>query len=227
MEDAAHLGQFFGCKRDAFTLDALCLRSVKRELLRGERDLFRSKWFDYRMLHPGKATHYFLSIVNQVHSEYVCRTVDHVRGEYASCVKAADLFTLKAGQLNALWQARQVADGFGAPYEVFVRGMYAVVEKEGWQRPPFANQLAVDRLLVGGQLAWEHEREAYVRYPVHPFFKVGSSFLWKPDFDVWWVQQIWHRGSRKFQIRKAISNGWLDEQGIALAARRFFGRNTQ
>lgn len=225
--DAGHLELFFGSKRSAFTLDALCLETLKPELLKGERALYGSKWFDYRMMHPGKATHYFLACVNRAHAQYIERTQDYRKAEYASCVKATDLFALNSGQLNALWKARQVADGFGAPYEIFLRGVYKVVESEGWQHAPFANQLATDRLLVGGQLAWEEERAAYVRMPVHEFYRAGSEYQWKKAFDVWWVQQIWARSARQHLIKAAISKGWQTRESITSAARIYFGSESQ
>lgn len=107
-------------------MDMVAMDCVRTEWLHVERDLFASKWFDYRTLHPLQATYHFADVFATVYREFYGEAFDHDRAQHINAVKH-DIFAVektRRSKSSGLWRCRQVADAAGVPYGVFLRSAY-------------------------------------------------------------------------------------------------------
>lgn len=90
-------------------------------------DLFKTKWFDYRMMTPLQATHAYIEAYAQVYRRIYASEFDVMRAEH---VKPIDFDKLRVGIKNGstkektrfvgCWHGRQVADFIGMPYLEYI-----------------------------------------------------------------------------------------------------------
>ncbi|TXN07930.1 hypothetical protein FV222_01445 [Methylobacterium sp. WL103] len=92
------------------------------KLVEPERWLMGSKWFDYRWLNPVHATYLFADAYRDVYKRMFKENMDSAKAEYVKGIKSADPFDMKQADRDrvGLWKARQMADGMGMPYDVFI-----------------------------------------------------------------------------------------------------------
>lgn len=92
------------------------------EMTEPERWLMTSKWFDYRFMHPVHATYLFTDAYRRVYKQMYATTFDREKAEYVKGIKAEDPFDLSKRNTDraGLWKARQMADGLGMPYDLYI-----------------------------------------------------------------------------------------------------------
>ncbi|MTH61224.1 hypothetical protein [Paracoccus litorisediminis] len=130
--------------------DVLTFRYVPDKLRKFERDLFTTKWWDYRFMTPIEATQEFIAAYRPAARVVYSRLLDYQRGQHISpllfedfierlenpkqalAVNRKSLTSVKA-DFTGHWRARQVADAIGIPYRTFIEFMLA--ERLGcWDR---------------------------------------------------------------------------------------------
>jgi len=87
--------------------------------LRLEAELMRSKWFNYRFLSPLKATELFRAAYTKALKSYLHRSIDRDLATRAAGVQQCTP-EQRQGWFTQLWQARQFADEWPVPYEIFL-----------------------------------------------------------------------------------------------------------
>jgi hypothetical protein len=108
-------------------------------LLKNERDLITTKWFDYRFLSPLDATQYFIDQYHKSYRKAWAKNFDSIESERRHGLQPGRLPTGK-GVLTSVWTARQFADSLGAPYGLFLDEAFQLWLDAG-HRLPCPNQL--------------------------------------------------------------------------------------
>lgn len=124
MQQAAidQFGAFFGSDLTTDRLQYLAfqIHGKKAEGYDVERQLFDTKWFDYRFMDPTLATYLYAHLYRGVFQTIYGRYIDRKAAPYVKGLKAEDMFDSKAGQLKGLWRGRQIADMLGIPYAIYI-----------------------------------------------------------------------------------------------------------
>jgi hypothetical protein len=128
------------------------VKSLGGIAIREERDLYTTKWFDYRFLSPTEATDDLFKIEYTTAFKFGLRQYqDRNEAEFKSGLlefprfhkpSRKDISNLKR-ENTSLWRARQVADVLGVPYDFLIRETIDALMASGrCQTLPRPNQIA-------------------------------------------------------------------------------------
>lgn len=111
------------------------------KLYQGESDLFQTKWWDYRSLHPVKATYLFAHHYRKSYRYMTQRRDDVDKGQYVRGFKGDDVFELSTRERNGFWKARRTADALGVPYDFYMIEGMRYADHTLWKRLPRPTQV--------------------------------------------------------------------------------------
>lgn len=185
-------GTFFGADLDALACDALAIEHISRPLLAHENGLFQSKWFDYRDLHPTKATYLFAHEYRRAYRWQTARRLDLKKAEHVKGFRGSDIFKLSAGELLGFWKARQAADAIGCPYEFYLRHAFMWCDKRLWKRFPRPTQLYSVALIEHVIAEWEARCKSSIPVPLSSQFYADNyqGFPAQDQFHEWFCARI-------------------------------------
>lgn len=221
-------GAFFGADLPPETLDYLMFQVHGRDdkpHYDTERQLFETKWFDYRFMHATTATYLYAQRYREVFKVIYARHIDRKAAPYVKGLKAEDMFDSKAGQLKGLWRGRMIADMLGMPYEVFIE--LALERAMRWKRAgghlPQPCHLYSDEIVNHVHAAWEERIRGRMMLAEDPRYRL-DRFAGTPA-------QLAHQNwvcdllrLRSPETRRALLGQYLNPQGFIcrdLAVTRF------
>ncbi len=188
--------------RVAPLIEATCLIDTKR--LAEERDISGVKWFDYRFISAVQATERFYETYIHLYREAFRRNFDAGTATLKRAVPARGLW-VSPGEFSAAWRARQIADGFGMPYDFFIRECIEAALRRGVARVPRPNQLYNLLSMPHVQERWEERRKALPLFSELPQYRV-EAFCGLPaqiEHQQWVIDSLKARQARPFAIAQA------------------------
>lgn len=117
---------------------------------RGELELFDTKWFDYRMMHPLDATVLFCEAYKRAYSQ-IMRThgrVDYVTAQFRTGLKRVPYTAQGPSVRTSLWKARQTADERGVDYDYFCSTILSIAASREWGELPRPQHMWQEDLLA-------------------------------------------------------------------------------
>lgn len=105
-----------------------------------ERDLYTTKWFDYRFMSPYAATEVFEREYQKIFRLKWAATFDREEAEKKRGLRSGGI-SAGGAELTSIWHARQMADEFGLPYDFFISRAMDAATGRGARRLPRPNQL--------------------------------------------------------------------------------------
>lgn len=159
--------EFVGAGLSVARYEEIAISHIAPKLLALEAGLNRTKWFDYRLLHPTQATylfaHYYIVATSRAFKKFRdVSTAPYKRGFSGEDIlrDLSPLLTEKQTaarrhQMTSFWKARQFADGIGVPYLLFISDSMEHALEMGWSQFPRPHQLACKPYLV------EHMKETW------------------------------------------------------------------
>lgn len=211
---------FKGAELSETECDKLALDRVSASLLKNESKLATTAWFDYRLLHPTTRTYLFAHFYEEayrymlrLHVDYEQAEGDNPRtflpkndplGKPLSVLKREE----KSGVIGAfrnctmVWKARQKADEYGIPYDVFcMSGMKAAIGRI-WQRTPNPSQLYSQEILNAIIDRWADLASQKMYVASHPFYRIENwvNHSSQHDHAAWVCEQINARVNPEFAL---------------------------
>lgn len=116
--------------------DALTVECIPERYWRGESKLYKSKWWDYRPMHPMKATYHFVEAYKSAYKRAFSRRADSEAARFLKVFAHDDFLEGAASTRTALWLARQAADEIGCPYDFFCARAMHYAERRDWAMLP-------------------------------------------------------------------------------------------
>jgi len=111
---------------------------------REEATLYRTKWFDYRFMHPAQATLVYARHYETIYRRTFKINIDRATSEYIRIIRDGSLLnpprpahegasarviaaaskaaTAKLSFITGMWRGRQFADAMGMPYDIYIDG---------------------------------------------------------------------------------------------------------
>ena len=131
--------KYYGATASNEEMERLVNQKNISRFLVNEDSLFKTKWFDYRNLHPFKATCLYYRLWLNVEKDFMKRYIDHVAAEELS---KKEIIEQKQSVLKSIISGRQYADELGIPYGYFIFYTFDfLLEETNWQRIPSYNQV--------------------------------------------------------------------------------------
>lgn len=165
---------------DSLEYDIVAISSIDPKLLVCEPDLYQTKWWDYRLLHPAQATYLFADAYTEAARAYAQRNIDLEYGKVFKPYPGRDLFSKPQLMLRkdgtprkekgkdkytkapakttiaGMWKARQMSDRHGIPYRFYCDAAIEYTEKGIWHRLPGPQQLYSTKVSEA-QADWREE----------------------------------------------------------------------
>ncbi len=167
---------------DTTRCDEIALAHIDQRWLRGENELYRTKWLDYRFYHPLKATVLFAEAYVQAVKAAIKRRYSIYKGMNARVLKDPDLFANAPTTVTGLWKARRLADQHGVPYDFWCRWAMNYAEARDWLylpkptqlysvKPYFDDDVSMVEFIVD---RWEVAKRERPVYAVSDFYRVEA-----------------------------------------------------
>jgi len=209
----------------------LCVTSVSRKELGLERQLHQSKWFDYRFISPMEATSQFRDEYIKMHQRYYAHNISTEGSEKRIGVRVGPAFQTRT-ELTSFWRARQKADLYGFPYNVFIELAFETLTRGGWTRLPHINQLYAERnfrrICTAAAAYWEELQQARLdkSFSHLPEYRLESyhEFSAQKAHRAWVLESLKKRGAhaigRAYFLHRVIS----PELALAEFGEKLFSR---
>lgn len=223
----------YGADLDAMTLEALSWELIPRGLIEREMDTLHKRWFDYRMMHPARATMELSKHWRHAVMHYNVKFL----GEGGFGFKGEHCFLTKTPGMTAkyFWQIRQMADRAGVQYRFFANTIIELACQTKYltaRVPSVATILKRDDLISTTIDAWYKWCDARLIFPENPFYK-AENWRGHPDqksFQIWLVRELKHRNAaalaralyQEKYLLPQVAERFFDQSKIAQARDEFF-----
>jgi hypothetical protein len=165
---------------EAFTGDNLTPAELELRALRvdpanrvGEASLAKTRWFDYRHMHPTTATYYFAHCYQKQTRRFYAETIDERLAPNIRAFQPQDIFMSR--DLTAMWHARRLCDTHGWPYTellLFAQARFVARTQHQFPRP---NQLYGEEIEIDMKPHWVAKVARQITHAESPRF-LASQF---------------------------------------------------
>lgn len=165
---------------EAFTGDNLTPTELEVRALRidpdnrvGEAALAKTRWFDYRHMHPTTATYYFAHCYQKQTRSFYAATVDERLAPTVRAFAPQDIFMSR--DLTSMWHARRLCDTHGWPYTellLFAQARFVARTQHQFPRP---NQLYGEEIEIDMKPHWAEKVSRQITHASSPRF-LASEF---------------------------------------------------
>lgn len=156
-------------------LGDLITHLVPDKLKAFDRELYQTKWWDYRFSTPFEATVAYIDTFGQEARKVYSRDIDSERAQHIHVVtgqKVVEGFMRNEGKakeaFSGFWRGRQVADALGMPYETYI---YEAISQRmrRWQRAylPKPSQIYQESDVERVSTRWNELTASRIHYAEH------------------------------------------------------------
>lgn len=180
-------------------LDVLTINTIPAEKRREEPQLYATKWWDYKWLHPMDATIRLSLAYEQAHRETWIK-----RGETVVANKLprhANPYAVSTEKMRlGFWQARRAADTLGIPYLFFCRAALDASEEMDWKEIARPNELTNSALQVRVLEKWLEYQEAAIPRPENSLYLAVNykGHPYQDEFQAWLCKKI--RARKRWEL---------------------------
>lgn len=162
--------------------DALAVEFIPPQYWTPESELFASKWWDYRTMHPMQATYHFVDAYKRAYKRAYSRRQDSEHAKWLKVFAHDDFTEGAASTRTALWLARQRADKIGCSYDFFCSLAMHYAERRDWTMLPRPQAMYSDKPMFEGdhtisdvvQAAWAKKQQTELMYSTQEFYRVEN-----------------------------------------------------
>lgn len=136
--------------------------------------LYRVKWWDYRAMHPIKASFAFADAYTEAYRYMTAIRVDVRKAPYVNGLSRGVFVLIEPAERTGLNTARIVADRYGIPYDFWCREAMRYAESMSWENMPRPQQLYSPEFINHILLRWEREQAVSLRLATHTMYAPDS-----------------------------------------------------
>lgn len=197
-------GFFYGHDLDFLHAELLALQHIDDGLLKKEAELMRTKWFDYRRMHPTKATY----LLAHNYSRAYGRCLGIMKGQehrFKKGFKGMDC--MQAYEKKAFWRLRQLIDSLGIRYDFFLHEAMEWYIAAGHRQPPRPSHIGANAdLITDVMMKWEDECAARIQWTKDTRYKARNfiGHVDQLDWEQWLCGQIAQRRHPQYALHVAL-----------------------
>jgi len=172
-----------------------------------ELQLFQSKWFDYRVLHPIVATYLYAAEFRRAYKKYYSMTIDHEKSQYMMGFRGEDAWEAKSS--GGFIKGRQQADLLGIPYWFYIEKAYEWLYIKKWKHLPRQTHLYAEDVIEHISAQWETRVRETLVIAELDFFKDRQNSE-RPEFV---AHQEWLKERISLSTVPGLATESLNERG--------------
>lgn len=201
-------------------MDSLAYRRINKKWMDFERGLFKSKWFDYRFLHPVESTMLYMESFGAIYRRFYAQTMDSKAAEHISVPRGNDFLEdsdKNNSRILGCWRGRQIADALGMPYDIYIN---LAMEKRlrYWQkkRLPRPHQLYSEIIVEKMPELWKERQMIKLHYSALHNYRNESynDYNWQNDHHEWLFHQANMRGDQALFLAGFIKGKLLPVEKV-------------
>ncbi len=206
--------------------DELMQRYIKAKYIKIERELYRTKWFDYRYLDPVQATMLYAAYYEPIYAEQVQRHATTEEAQYRKPITLEKLMReivkpeptpVAKSNFSSLFRGRAVADALGMPYDFFLRTSFEV-RMRAWQnsRLPRPQQLYNENFIPRVIEEWEKHKDQVRLHAKHPAYQAGhfEGTAFQNDYREFLLEQGHRQTITDSTMWRYAEEGLLSEEQV-------------
>jgi hypothetical protein len=204
--------------------DIVAVRFTDKKLQALEPELFRSKWFDYRMLTPIQATRLYIEAFSAVYRSYFAVEINRKAAPFLKLItvdRVMEGLNAEDRKFKSMFSAynrgRQVADAIGMPYQQYIH-IAMGFRLRFWQQSslPKPHHLygAID---VEKTIArWEEIQAGDLFLAEHPAYTMMnySGIAHQDDYHEWLIKQAGLRTNPPLYLARFINEQMLPKDKV-------------
>lgn len=160
--------------------DLEVLRHIPENLRQNESELFLTKDWDYREMHPAKATALFAHCYGQTYCEAIARREGTTHNARPFNNDDWNPFSEAPIRARAFWKGRQLCDQAGMPYEFYI-GLFFSIAEDYFEEPPRPQEMYRKFEAAKVLEVWDGMNDiGMIRYPDSETYKLRYNWQNKP-----------------------------------------------
>lgn len=162
--------------------DALTVEHIPAKYWARESELYKGKWWDYRIMHPLQATYHFVQAYRAAYKVAYARRTDSEAAKWIRVFQHDDFLEGAPSTRTALWLARQQADEIGCPYTFFCNRAMHYAERRDWAMLPRPQAMYSTRPMYQSDLTiaqyverqWQERCRVEIMHAESDFYRVEN-----------------------------------------------------
>ena len=165
--------------------DLEVLRVIPESNRPQESELYLTKDWDYREMHPGKATMLYAHCYGQTYCEAVARREGSAHNARPFRSESWNPFEEAPVRARAFWKGRRFCDLAGMPYEFYI-GMFFSIAEDYFEDLPRPQEMYRKFEAAKVLEVWDGLNEmGVIRYPENDLYKLRYNWQDKPCQQQW------------------------------------------
>ena len=199
--------------------DLVAFHFIDKSLLGIDPELYRTKWFDYRMLTPLQATRLYIEAFGEVYRDYFAVEIDKRSSAYIRVPTVENVMSGLAEDVkkvkstfSGMWRGRQVADAIGMPYKDYIHTVMGFrlrfwSKKHLPQAQHLYNVMDVEKTIA----RWEEMQAGRLYLSDEPAYMIENydGIAHQNDYHEWLFKQASLRGNPWFTLAGFINQNRL------------------
>lgn len=209
---------FIGREISTLNADKFTIEHIEEPMIQEDRDVMEKKFWDYKLWHPMVATMYFVHRYHTIAAKIIEREVGEPEAKrYRQRTSTYDLRKQTLAVQRGFWKARQLADGIGCTYDVYIRAAIRAFRANikamaTWkanhnQRMPYPNQLSMTFMIPEAIKDWTEDKKARFPMPQHEGIPHNMDLWFRPEMEAWIREEAKRTTNAKYYIDKATAAG--------------------
>jgi hypothetical protein len=199
--------------------DLVAFRFIDKEFLAMEPELYRSKWFDYRMMTPLQATRHYIEAFGEVYRDYFAVEFSKTKSKFIKVPSIDQIFEGLAvlskkhmRMFSGMWRGRQVADAIGMPYKDYIHTVMGL-RLRFWSQGhlPQAGHLYRSEDVEKTLEKWEEMQAARLYLSDEPAYMIENydAIAHQDDYHEWLFKQASLRGNPWYVLAQFVNQNRL------------------
>lgn len=195
---------------------AIHIHSKSKKCLDIEPELFKTKWFEYRHLHPTKATFLYAHHYQKAYKRHFGIIFDKNRANNVLGTKKDPV--LNKGAIS-FWKGRVASDKLGIPYDFYIsQGMSFLINEVKWKRIPRPSQLYDEAVIEEIDSRWKQKLRHTATMPLICHLSNDNVFCTqtKQEVERWLCERLQTRRNAHLMLSDYIYEKKIVSETIAL-----------
>ena len=195
---------------------AINIHSRSKKSLDSEPELFKTKWFEYRHLHPTKATFLYVYFYQQAYRRHFEIIFDKDKANKTLGTRKDPM--LEKGAIS-FWKGRVASDKLGIPYDFYIsESIRFLISEAKWKRIPRPSHLYNEVVIEEVNDKWKQKLLHTATMPLICHLSDDNSFSvqTKQEIERWLCERLQTRRNIHFMLSQYVYDKKIVSETTAL-----------